>query len=390
MENINITQGEQKDKNKKSGISKGDNLEYRMKRLLFYMGYYAQNNVVLKTSSEHDAETITDIDVYGIYIHKDFRKKTVCVDCKSGGAKPLERILWLKGLKDLYNIDDILFVKSNVKKSIKEFARKNDIQVLEIQTIERLEKSYLSDTSLWKGSCNYSIDAGKLNELAQFNIPTSDDYKKVKEFISHGFWGLDNYGRLKKTITALKILASVPLDSLKENDNTLIRWATYKLVVFLALSVIDICRELYYYSDVEIKEIIKNKLVSGDIPINKRREILSGSYKLAYQILKTENPNITLQQNTMDLAYFEQPPAYYDALIDLVFRIMNSPTKYYEVVRFMDYSLFEYDLNNRPYDNNELLQIFDDIEGKTTAAKMVMHFICQEVKVNKGIFEMLK
>jgi len=388
MDNSNIK--ENNSKNYKNNLSKGESLEYRIKRLLFHMGYYAQNNVVLKTSSERDAERITDIDVYGIYIHKDFRKKTVCVDCKSGGARPLERILWLRGLKDLYNIDDILFVKSNVKKSIKEFARKNGIQILEIQTIDRLEKSFVPNVSTWKGSFNYAIDNGKLNELAKFNIPCNDEYKRVKEFISYGYWALDNYSRLKKTITALKVFANISLESLKENEDTLVRWAIYKLIVLFALSVIDICRELYYYSDTEIEEIIRNKLVSGNIPISKRREILSGSYKLAFQIIKAENPNITLQQNKLELSYFEQPPSYFDALIDLVFRMINNPMKYNELVRFMDYSLFEYDMNSLPYNMSELSQIFDDIDGKITAEKLIIHFVCQETKINKNIFELFR
>jgi len=388
MDNSNIK--ENNSKNYKNNLSKGESLEYRIKRLLFHMGYYAQNNVVLKTSSERDAERITDIDVYGIYIHKDFRKKTVCVDCKSGGARPLERILWLRGLKDLYNIDDILFVKSNVKKSIKEFARKNGIQILEIQTIDRLEKSFVPNVSTWKGSFNYAIDNGKLNELAKFNIPCNDEYKRVKEFISYGYWALDNYSRLKKTITALKVFANISLESLKENEDTLVRWAIYKLIVLFALSVIDICRELYYYSDTEIEEIIRNKLVSGNIPISKRREILSGGYKLAFQIIKAENPNITLQQNKLELSYFEQPPSYFDALIDLVFRMINNPMKYNELVRFMDYSLFEYDMNSLPYNMSELSQIFDDIDGKITAEKLIIHFVCQETKINKNIFELFR
>jgi len=105
-------------------VSKGELLEYQIKRLLFFMGYYAKNNITLQTSSDEPYEIVTDLDVYGTYIHNDFSKKTIWVDCKSGNAQEISRVAWLNGIKEFIEVNDILFVKRNTKLSTKIYANK--------------------------------------------------------------------------------------------------------------------------------------------------------------------------------------------------------------------------------------------------------------------------
>ena len=74
--------------------NKGEILEYRLKRLLFHMGNYSHTNIVLKTN-EH--------------------------------------------------IDNVIFVKNNVRFSAKEYALSLGIKVLGDDIIELLEKRYNID-----------------------------------------------------------------------------------------------------------------------------------------------------------------------------------------------------------------------------------------------------
>ena len=74
----------QDEKSNIQNISKGSVLEYRIKRLLFYMGYYAQTNILIKTSPEEPNTTITDLDVCRFSFAIDFSHSIKWVDCKSG------------------------------------------------------------------------------------------------------------------------------------------------------------------------------------------------------------------------------------------------------------------------------------------------------------------
>ena len=102
--------------------NKGELLEYQIKRLFFFMGYFCKNNIIIQTSTDEPYDIVTDLDVYGIYIHTDFSKKNIWADCKSGAAQEINRIAWLIGIKQMLDVDDILFVKKGTKLSTKLYA----------------------------------------------------------------------------------------------------------------------------------------------------------------------------------------------------------------------------------------------------------------------------
>lgn len=124
-------------------INKGDLLEYQIKRLLFNMGYFCKIGVIVRTSDSTDAEDVTDLDVFGIAIQKDFTYKSIWADCKAGKAKPLERISWINGIKNFIGIDDAIFVKKNVRINTKIFAQKSNIQILYTKELNKLSNTFV-------------------------------------------------------------------------------------------------------------------------------------------------------------------------------------------------------------------------------------------------------
>lgn len=108
--------------------SKGDMLEYRLKRLIFAMGYIPKKGVIIKTEPNEKADIITDLDVYGVYFHKNFTSKTIWADCKSGKDKPLERLSWIMGIRESIDVDDVMYVKRGVRLSTSQFAKKKEFR----------------------------------------------------------------------------------------------------------------------------------------------------------------------------------------------------------------------------------------------------------------------
>lgn len=119
----------------------------------------------MKTSADDSADEITDLDAYGIYIHKDFSAKRIWADCKSGKAKPLERISWIKGIRNSVKIDDVIFAKGGVRVNTKQFARKSGILVLDNETIYKLEKDFGIAEDDWRGSWDYKVQYNNIDEL---------------------------------------------------------------------------------------------------------------------------------------------------------------------------------------------------------------------------------
>jgi hypothetical protein len=369
-------------------IPQGNLLEYRIKRLVFKLGYYPRIGIDLKTSYDEAADKITDLDVYGIYVHKDFTAKTLWVDCKSGGVRIHDRLSWIKGVMSTIQTNDVILVAGGVRTSVKQHARKSGIQILDLNIIEKLEKDYGIKSDDWRGSWNPNTQFSKIITLSRISIPTNDQYKKIAKFISSDFWVMDSYPKAKKALTALRELSTAVSITLPEEQSNAIKWAIYELIVMFLLAVLTISKELYYFSDSEKKETIYEGLASGDVPNKKRAEIIDAAVRFAYNTFKSQVPDFKepLKIPIINL----NPPSYADSFFDLILRITNKPSYFFDILRFLDFVLMEYDLNNKPYNEDDLRSIFDNFENVLVGSKTLLHFICHTTNISRTIFSILK
>ncbi|NRY60676.1 hypothetical protein [Clostridium beijerinckii] len=374
--------------NKKVYVSNGDLLEYRLKRLIYYMGYFPKVGVILKTFNEEQADMITDLDVYGFYIHKNFASKAIWADCKSGEAKPLERVSWILGVKSLAGIEDVIFVKRGVRLTTKQFARKSGIQVLDLDMITKLESDYNIQSNDWRGSWNPYIQLEQLRIFQKINIPTNDIYKRIGSFISSNYWSFDNYTKIKKTITALKQLSEIEQYPLQQEQQKAVRWAIFELINLFVLATLNICKELYYFPDKDKKDTLFEGLISGEISLKKRTEIVDVTYKIAYNIIRQQIPDFNLPIKIPNLGM--EPPKYFEAFYNLILRITNDPLNYFDILRFLDFVLMEYDLESKNISEESIKKILSNYKELTISSKTILHFICSITGLRRDIFQLLK
>lgn len=369
-------------------VPAGTLLEYRLKRLLFNMGYFPKVGVVMKTSQDETAVTITDLDVYGIYVHKDFTSKSIWADCKSGGARVHERISWIKGIMNTVDINDVIFVKGGVRTEVKQYARKYGIQIMDLNIVQKLENDYNIKEDDWTGSWNPATQHNQLVTLAKVAVPTNDVYKKIANFISADYWVLDNYSRIKKIITAIRELTQMLGISIPEEQLSSIKWAINELICLFLLATLNISKELYYFNEVEKRETIFGALSAGDVSNEKRREIFDAAFRVAYSMVQSQIPEYDPPAHIPPINL--KPPRYSEAYYDLVIRITNNPLQYYDLLRFMDFSLMEYDLQSRDIEHEQLKIMFSNYDDLLIGAKTVLHFICEVTGIPRSHFQFLK
>ena len=379
---------ESKGKNgKKHTIPPGDLLEYRLKRLMFYMGYYPRINVIIKTSQDETAVTITDLDVYGTYIHKDFTSKTLWADCKSGNAKSHERISWIKGIMSTFDVNNVLFVKKKVRTETKQYARQYGIQVLDLSIISKLEKYYNIQSDDWNGSWNPYIQYNQSTTFSKISLPTNDIYKKISDFISTDYWILDNYSRIKKIITAIRELTPMLDVPIPLNQSTSIKWAINELTCLFLLTTLNIAKELYYFNETEKRETIFESLAAGDVSTKKRKEIFNAAFRVAYSMVKNQIPEFIPPSELPSINL--NPPKYSEAFYDLITRVTNNPLQYYDLLRFLDFYLMEYDLNSNDINHEKLKDMFANYNDLIIGVKTLLHFISQVTNLPRSYFQIL-
>lgn len=370
-------------------VKKGELLEYQIKRLFFFMGYYSKTNIMIQTSSDEPFDVVTDLDVYGIYIHSDFSQKTIWSDCKSGSAQEINRVAWLTGIKEMIEVDNILFVKKGTKLSTKFFANKKNIQIVDLSIISDMEKRYGIKSDDWRNSWNPQVQNENINIFKSISSPSNFIYKRVYKFINTYYWAIeDNFSKFKKTITALRDLASVVGLPLKTEEKKAVRWAVYQLSDMLMLPLLQICRQVQYFPDKDKVDIMIHGLIYGSNTKSKIDDILKVTNNIAR---KTLNKYCGGENKIIDLPEIElNPPEYTEAFINMVFRIIEQPLCYFDILRFMDFSFSQYDLNDTQYDLEELNAIFYHTDDLLKSTKTFLHFLCYVTNMPGDIFILLR
>ena len=369
---------------KEKVLSKGSLLEYRIQRLFFAMGYYTKTGIIVKSGQDAVADVITDLDVYGIYIHRNFTSKRIWADCKSGKAKPLERISWIKGIRSTIRIDDIIFVKSGVRTNTKQFAHRSGIMVLDESIISKLESDYEVDADDWSGPWNPRTQENMLAMLKAIDKTTRGICSRSSDFIASTYWSLGEYARLKKCITAIRELGDLLQLFQGKREYFILKWAIYQLVPMFTLATLNICRELYFLTDSEKASIISDNLISSEIPISKRTDIVNATYKIAQGIIQQQYPGAHIP--SLDLSLSLKPPIYFEKFYDLIFRITKNPNQYYDVLRLLDYCLQEYCLCNTKFDESILDRRIPNYRNAYIGEKTLLHFIADVCNIPQEFF----
>ncbi|MFL2077169.1 hypothetical protein [Marinilactibacillus psychrotolerans] len=353
--------------------NKGAQLEFRSKRLLFHMGYYAAHGILIKTSNDLDSEEITDLDVLGIKYTSDFRSNKIWLDCKSGKIKTMERLTWINGIKNYLGIDEVLFVAKS-KKSALDYASKLDIQIFDTQIMEEIENRFKVKSEAWYGSWNPDIMMNINQQFKEIKISGSDS-KKISDFIKADYWIYDSFTSLKKTITALRELSKYPYEVMNSNEKTAYRWAIYQTIILFANSLLRVNREVFYLEKDKREEYINQKLIASDIPIKRRNEIFDSAIHLVTQ--KLQGPNIKAPKFQIT------PPNYAPALNDVIERLINTPEYSEDILRSMDLIFLEFDLLQKDIDNKLVDELLPNYENNKIGIKIILHFILGYTGIDK-------
>lgn len=371
----------------KLDINKGYLLEFRIRRLLYYMGYFVRGGVLIKTKIENESDDITDLDVLGILITKNFSDNNIWADCKSGKAKPLERITWINGMRTYIKIDEIMFVKKNIRLSTKEFARKHNIQILDTKIIDNLEKMYCIDKNDCQGTWDYRCEKQAIQSFEQIDMYNKESIKRILDFIKSDYWSLDNYKKVKKSITAMNQLGDIIKLPICNEQKFGVKWAIYEIGTLFLLATLNICKEIYCLDDNNKKNIIYKNLSSGSLTKRQQEDVVKASYRLAYSIIKSKIPEFN--ENVSMPKYEAKPPIYFEAYSDLILRITNNPLKFYDILRFLDIILLEYDLKAKTIDKNKLSKTFSNIDDLLESSKLILYFICSITSLPKETFRLI-
>lgn len=340
--------------------------------------------IVESTDYTYSDDNITDLDVYGYLFLPDFSYSVSWVDCKSGNANVLQHIGWINGIKPQIIANEVIFIKQGVRKNIKEYARTLGIKIFELNSLKQLESNYNIKNDDWHGGYDVKVQAKKLEEFSKISTPEPDTYKNIANFMTSTYWTLDRYSKVKKCITGIRQLTKILSLPFNDEQRNAIKWAIYNLVSLFFLATLEICGDVYYFSDEDKLATIAEGLVSGTIPLAKRQELADISHKIAAEVIKQYIPEFN--DSTLNKVNPNTPPAYYEAYYDLIKRMAQNPLVWTKSLRVLDYVLMEFDLKNEPIPRGFFTEFSLAPEDMEFSLKTLLHFINKVTGAPKNLF----
>lgn len=296
-------------------------LKLRFRRILFCQGYWSPIEVELSQYEGSDSvikrTSLTDLDVLGVKFDHLFTPFRVVGDCKSGrNVSDVNRLFWLKGVKDYFGADQAYFIHPTIKSHTRGIAPKLALRILDEEALSSIETNLqvsnltipLSDIPL-----NQQIEELWGIKVAKGTKPSNEqlELKKVYSYLSYSYWYIDQHRNLLSLIGHFSSIAHM----LTEQNPAHILLAYVGLERF-AHSLLEAISYIFSQGGNSIPRDTRTYIYGGTLELKEKETF--------FQLLR----NLTHTNEQLD-------PAYLNDIIELIGRMSKNPGGASDILRHL-------------------------------------------------------
>lgn len=159
------------------------------KRLAWALGYLPLLNVPVTLPSDTAGRAgtdLTDADVFGFRFSASGGVSRLLIDCKTTTGRAVDRVLWVSGLQDVLELDELYLFKKKVPEGARWLAHKLKVNCLDEAEMNELDARL--GLSRLKGP--YFDGAGYEHIERLCTFPKGSEYRVLAQFLNTGIWNL--------------------------------------------------------------------------------------------------------------------------------------------------------------------------------------------------------
>lgn len=364
----------------------GPALEARLQRLFLAQGILAERG--LKVVADKSRErTATDIDVliseYGSGFHLTRRH----VECKGGKVHPLDRILWMRGVRELLAADSSYFVVGESDPEVAFFARQLQIDMWTLRHIEQMESALKIPADSWPCRSNFGPYASAREIWAQMERGEPGNswwpfFKEVLRYVELDSWMAPSYTRLNRLLRYVNSIGEFNRggDLRRAEAVGASRYGLSALLVRLAQYLIFVCYDVSVLQRSDIPAYLAGRLTFGDHDPEQSRDLLEGGLRLARASVEAAGQRMP----SLDTSRLMSPPPWTDTFNALVFRLLDGSNE----VRYLPVAT-----EALQFDTEDSIKKFQRLSSAVKAgaelAALVKGFLVQAYGLPQAILEPL-
>lgn len=350
----------------------GTEFEYLVAAYFQSQGYLVRRGLVyLENGNE-----IVELDIYGIKFLRPFLSSTIVCDCKDRvRPKPIERILWTKGVGEILNIHNTFVALPRVRKEAIDFAAKNNIKIL---TKDMLD-SVVNSQEMYYGLADMGFYIPFYKKA--YNIASKNRELKAMVNNVRSLYILGNpYSALNQALMLIdRVSNNLDIADKGHESYPIWRYILFELTVLVSLYITLIASACYGLRGGPLQQHIVLNLTFGETDPKKALEIMQVA--VGYTSKVTMHGRMGTAPSAKDLI---RPPKYAEAVACLVDWAHRDPDNYTLLPVLVDYLLFEQAFKTGNFDVDNFRRRFGDgdINAKLKVAKNIIVLIRDATKLD--------
>ena len=325
------------------GVDTGTQMEVRVAQAWYWDGFYVRRGIDLQHRFNTDVSTVTDLDILGYTLGPDLTTHTFIGEVKSGRSnstpKPLDRILWARGLRELVRAEGAEVTTAfRPSVTVREFGRGIGVRIQHVDDVAAREMRLGIDAVSDCGSQGLTV-AQAIASIAK-QVKSEPELERAFWFLRSEVWFLEPFDALKRTLGLLRQLKQRWPHEQDEQGMRVARWMYAESISVATLQLAKVAGTAISMGLKSFVELATDKLSAGDIPTHNMRNLSDRIDQYIGKLLAATDASFDVKTSAMG-AFLPTPPSYLEPLLELIVRLGVSASQTAELPRQIDAVVFE-------------------------------------------------
>ncbi|MEU7343117.1 hypothetical protein ABZ778_04170 [Streptomyces bacillaris] len=335
----------------------GELLEARVAQLWFWEGFYSRYGVNLERYYQEPL-LVTDLDLFAFDFTPHLAQIKHIGEVKSGtgksAEKPLDRLVWLRGLRELVGADAAeLTIAKGVTSRIRQLGRSLDVTAQSVEDFERREGNAVGKMANLGA---HGVDALTLERDTRDACRGNADLDRAFKFLRGEVLFLEPFLAIKQLIDLLQGVGRHWTPRLQDGEARAVRWLAAEGVSILALKLVAAAATAMTLSRADWDDLVAERLAEGAVPMHQMRKISDAVDKYVAGVLSAVKVAPEVRTEAIG-AFLPEPPYYAGSLAELCWRFKGDAPVARVFPRQLDLFIFERLVKRREIDSSVVMRL---------------------------------
>ncbi|MDX3075763.1 hypothetical protein [Streptomyces sp. MI02-7b] len=350
-------------------------MEARVSQLWFWEGFYSRHGVNLQRHYQEPL-TITDLDLFAFDFNPQLGMTKYIGEVKSGtgkaAPKPLDRIIWLRGIRELVGADSAeLTIATGVNDRIRALGQSLDVSAQNVADFERREADAVGSL-MDLGS--QGVQALVLERQVKAVCRRQPDLERAFWFLRGEVFFLEPFLAIKQLIELLRRIGQLWTPRLQDEEALAVRWLAAEAASLLTLHLVAAAGAALSLSRGDWDALVSERSAEGTVPMHQMRKLSDSIDKFVAGILAAAKVSPEIRTDAIG-AFLPEPPDYADSLAEICWRLKSDAPVARALPRQMDLLLFERLVHQRDLSSAAVTRMGLERAGSARMRRLVAAFL---------------